>query len=341
MKVLIAEDNQFYQKALKAMVESWGYEVVTASDGGEAWEVLRCPQAPKLAIIDWMMPKIDGIELCRKVRSLPTPEPAYLIMLTNVDGKENVIKALNAGADDYLHKTFDRTHLQARLQVGKRIVGLQTTQTVVFTFARAVDAKSPYTQGHSERVTHYALALAKRLGISNIDIDTLRRGAMLHDVGKISIPDAIHNKQTALTEEEFKIIKQHPLLGVEIVEPLQSLQDVLPLIRWHHERIDGKGYPDGLAGNDIPYLVRILSVADVYDALSNKRPYRSPFSHEECGKTLMQEARDGGLDPELVAEFNELPIEVFPDPTTITNFCEYRLDSLPFTPVLAIGQDSA
>jgi putative two-component system response regulator len=306
MKILIADDNLFYRCALGATLKEWGYEVHSVNDGVAAWQVLRADNAPKLAILDWMMPKMDGLEVCRKVRALCRPEPAYILILTSKGGKENIVAALESGADDYITKPFDRDELQARLRVGRRIVGLQTSQTVVFAFARAVDAKSPYTRGHSERVTHYALALAEALGLPQADQDMLYRGGLLHDIGKISVPDAILNKPAKLTPEEYEVIKQHPTQGVSMVEPLESLRDVIPLIRWHHERLDGRGYPDGLRGEAIPLLVRVLSVADVYDALASERPYRGAMPHEKCLQILREDAAGGGLDPELVRRFAAL-----------------------------------
>jgi putative two-component system response regulator len=174
---------------------------------------------------------------------------------------------------------------------------------VVFAFARAVEAKSPYTQGHAERVTDYALTLATRVGITPAEHEILGQGAILHDVGKIWVPDRILDKPGPLTAEEFALIMQHPVQGVRIVEPLNSVRDAIPLIRWHHERPDGKGYPDGLAGDAIPLLVRILSVADVYDALASARPYRPALDHNHCLAELRRIAAGGGLDPELVRAF--------------------------------------
>ena len=177
---------------------------------------------------------------------------------------------------------------------------MQTSQAVVFAFARAVEAKSPYTQGHAERVTGYALAIAERAGLDAREKEILRQGGLLHDVGKICVPDAILDKPGRLTADEVAIIQRHPAQGVSIVEPLHSMKDVIPLIRWHHERCDGRGYPDGLRGDEIPLLVRILSVADVYDALSSKRPYRDAIPHRECLRLLSENASKGGLDPDLV-----------------------------------------
>jgi putative two-component system response regulator len=306
MKILIAEDNLLYRLALQATLTEWGYEVVAVADGLAAYAALQGPDAPKVALLDWMMPGLEGIEVCRKVRALRAPEPPYLVVLTSKDGKENIVKALESGADDHIAKPFDRGELKARLRVGLRIVGLQTSQTVVFAFARAVEAKSPYTQGHADRVSRYAQALAEAMGVSEEDKDVLQRGAVLHDIGKIAVPDAILNKPGPLTPEEFEIAKRHPVEGVKIVASLESVREVIPLVRWHHERLDGAGYPDGLRGDAIPYLVRILSVADVYDALASERPYRGVLPHEVCLDIMRKDAASGGLDPELVQAFAKL-----------------------------------
>jgi putative two-component system response regulator len=303
MKVLIADDNPFYLCALGETLRGWGYEVVPVNSGNAAWDVLRQDNAPKLAVLDWMMPGLDGPEVCRRVRALQQPEPPYLIVLTSKEGKKNAIAALSSGADDYLTKPFDRDELQARVRVGARIAGLQTSQTAVFIFARAVEAKSPYTQGHADRVTQYALLLAEEVGVVPAEKEVLRRGGLLHDIGKISVPDAILDKPGPLTPEERRVMEEHPAQGVKIIEPLESLRDVIPLIRWHHERLDGRGYPDGIKGDAIPLLVRILSVADVYDALKSERPYRPALGHARCVEILRSDAAGGGLDADLVERF--------------------------------------
>lgn len=309
MKILIADDNQFYRCALSATLSEWGYDVVAVANGQEALEVLQGEQAPKIAILDWMMPAIDGLEVCRQLRAVPSREPTYLIVLTSKEGKQNAVTALESGADDYITKPFDRAELAARLKVGRRIVSLQTSETIVYSFAQAVDSKNPYTKGHSDRVSRYSLALAARLQFSEAQSDLLRRAAILHDIGKIAVPDAILNKNGPLTSEEQEVIRSHPLNGVRMVEPLESVKDTIPLIRWHHERMDGKGYPDGLPGDQIPLLVRVLSVADVYDALSSDRPYRAGLPLEHCLTLLRVNAANGGLDPELVDAFCSLPRE--------------------------------
>ena len=311
MRILVADDNHFYRLALTRMLTEWGFEVIEAKDGLEAWDILRSHDAPKLVILDWMMPGLSGPEVCRRVRAANQAEPSYIIILTGLVGSANMVTAMHAGADDFINKPFDPDQLKVSLNVGQRIVSLQTSQTVVFTLARAAEARSPYTQGHADRVTYYALALAAELNVSVADVGILRNGALLHDLGKISMPDSILNKPGPLTPQEMEIVRQHPVVGVEILKPLQSLKSAMPLVRWHHERCDGKGYPDGLARKQIPDLVRILSVADVYDALKSTRPYRPAIPHQECLEMLKKDAARGGLDPELVSRFCKLPVNVF------------------------------
>lgn len=313
MRILIADDNNFYRRALEMTLKEWGYDVTPVADGVAAWEVLNAEDAPKLAILDWMMPGLDGPEVCRRLRAMNRHEPTYVILLTSRQGKESTVAGLESGADDYVVKPFDRLELQARLRVGRRIVGLQTSTTVVHAFARAVDGKSPYTRGHSERVTQYALSLAERLGLSPADRDLLRRGGSVHDIGKICVPDFILNKTGPLTPEERHIICQHPVQGVQMIESLDSVRDLLPIVRWHHERIDGRGYPDGISGDQIPFLVRVISVADVYDAVRSDRPYRAGLPHDECLKILRKDAASGSLDERLVAEF----CKIEQDPTPV------------------------
>ncbi len=180
---------------------------------------------------------------------------------------------------------------------------LDSAQSVLFALARTLEAKSRYTQGHSERVTTLAIALAERVGLSAAECEMLRRGSLLHDIGKISTPDNILDKPARLTPAEYLIVKQHPIEGVRIVEPLRSVREVIPFIRWHHERMDGGGYPDGLFGGTIPIAVRVLSVADVYDALASERPYRPGLPIGECFQILQNDAKSGGLDPEVVNAF--------------------------------------
>jgi putative two-component system response regulator len=230
-----------------------------------------------------------------------------VLILTGRSAADNRLQAWQLGADEFLTKPFHNVEVRARCRSlirQKRLVDeLDSAQNVVFALARAVEAKSPYTQGHADRVTQHAIQLGGHVGISEADMEVLRQGAILHDVGKIKVPDAILEKPGPLTKEEYDVVKQHPVEGVRIIESLHSIREAVPLVRWHHERMDGAGYPDGLFGGEIPLLVRILAVADVYDALGSARPYRPALPQSKCMAMLQDNAVSGGLDPELVRCF--------------------------------------
>jgi putative two-component system response regulator len=250
---------------------------------------------------------VSGDEVCRRLKSDPATRLIPIVMITALGAGQNKIEAWDYGADDFLTKPFHMIEVTTRcrslLRIKRLIEERDSAETVVFALARAVEAKSPYTHGHSERVTRYSLALAREVGVAGAQLEVLRKGALLHDVGKISIPDAILNKPGPLTVEEFDLVKDHSARGAHIVEPLASLREAVPLIRWHHERLDGRGYPDGLKGGDIPLLVRVLSVCDVFDSLASDRPYRAPIPPAVCVDMLHENARGGGLDAGLVEVF--------------------------------------
>jgi len=234
-----------------------------------------------------------------------------VVIVTGESEFEARMKAWEVGADDFLSKPFQVVEVLARcrslLRTKQLVDELDSAQSVLFALARTLEAKSRYTQGHSERVTAYAISLAERVGLSAEDRETLRRGSLLHDIGKISTPDHILDKPAKLTATEYEIVKQHPIEGVRMVEPLRSIKDVIPFIRWHHERMDGGGYPDGLFAASIPIAVRVLAVADVYDALASERSYRPALPFAECCQILRGDSERGGLDPEIVAAFCATP----------------------------------
>jgi putative two-component system response regulator len=304
--ILIVDDDPDVAQLLRTLLEADGHAVERACDGVDALEYLQ-KRLPDLVFLDLDMPRMNGFELCRRIKSNPRTRLLPVVILTGQSESDARLRAWSLDADDFLTKPFHRVEVTARchalLRVKDLVDELDCAQTVVFSLARAIEAKSRYTQGHSERVTAYSLALALRVGVKEQDHATLRRGAALHDVGKIAVPDEILNKETNLTPEEFELVKIHPVAGVRIVEPLRSVRDAIPLIRWHHERMDGRGYPDGLAGENIPLLARILSVADVFDALASSRPYRAAIPLETCLHIMRESARTGGLDPNLVQAF--------------------------------------
>jgi putative two-component system response regulator len=305
-QILVVDDNPGVGLLLREMLAMEGYDVTVAGDGIEAMVHVR-QRCPDLIFLDLELPLLDGFEVCRRLKCDPATRLVPIIIITAQTAGNSRLTAWELGADDFLSKPFHRVEVIARARSLVRIKRLiderDSAEAVVFALARTIEAKSPFTHGHSERVRDYALQLAERIGVSEHDREVLRKGALLHDIGKIRIPDAVLNKPGPLTADEFEVIKEHPRQGAHIVAPLRSLRDTIPLIRWHHERLDGRGYPDGLAGGDIPLLVRVLAVADVYDALASARPYRPPMQPADCLRMLRANAADGGLDPELVELF--------------------------------------
>lgn len=304
--VLVVDDDPIVSSSLRLLLESSGHRVTLAAGGSEALAAVAT-NAPDLVLLDLGMPLMDGYEVCHCLKSDPRTRLIPVVILTGESGLAARLRAWDLGADDFLCKPIHGVEVLTRcrclLRVKHLVSDLDCAQSVVFALARAMEAKSRFTQGHSERVTHYALKLAARLGMPAAEQEVLRQGAALHDVGKIAIPDDILNKPGRLTAEEYAQVKLHPLAGVRIVEPLRSIRAAIPLIRWHHERLDGKGYPDGLFGAAIPLGARLLAVTDVYDALSSERPYRAAMDPALCIRTLCAEADEGGLDPELVRLF--------------------------------------
>ena len=313
-KILIVDDDLATSKMLAELLGGEGHRTSNVHDGIDALLMVE-QDPPDLILLDLELPRASGYEICRTLKSNPETHWIPIVIMTGHTAVEDRVRAWDLDADDFLAKPFKLVEVAARcrsLLRSKRLRDeLDSAENVAFAFARAVEAKSSYTHGHSERVQHYSLLLAKSLNVSREDCEIIRKGALLHDIGKISIPDRILDKEGPLTAAEYEIVKTHPDVGAHILEPLHSLQNVIPLIRWHHERCDGRGYPDGLIKAQVPDIVRILSVADVYDSLSRKRPYRPAMTAEECVRVLWLEAEQGNLDPDLVEAFSDLlPIAV-------------------------------
>lgn len=305
-KILVVDDDVVVATFVQRVLEGDGHQVRVAGDGLEGLDMVAAAQ-PDLIVLDLDMPRMSGLDVCFRLKQAQATRLLPILILTGRAPSDARIPAWELGADEYLSKPPRPLDLVARcrsLLRTKRLVDeLDSAEAVVFAFARTVEAKSRFTQGHSERVGQYAIALGEEVGLTPAEMDILRRGAVLHDIGKISIPDAILNKPGPLTADEYEVVKQHPLEGARILDGLRSIQAVLPLVHWHHERLDGGGYPDGLRGDAIPLLVRILSVADVYDAVSSERPYRPALPQAKCFEILQVDAEGGGLDAGLVQRF--------------------------------------
>ena len=266
---------------------------------------------PDLVLLDVQMPGMDGYEVCRRIKANPASRLVPVVMITSLDGTSDRVQALNSGADDYMSKPVERVELVARVRSALRLKAvydsLDSAEQVIFALAAAVEAKDPFTEAHTQRVAESARRLGVALGLHEPMLDALYRGATIHDIGKIGIPDAILLKPGPLDQREVGIMRQHPDIGAGIVAPLSSAEHVLPIIRHHHERFDGSGYPDGLRGDDIPLLARVVAVCDAFDALTNERPYRPRRSREESIAMLMNGAGTQ-WDPHLVDLFlKDLP----------------------------------
>jgi putative two-component system response regulator len=306
-RVLIVDDNPLIADLLRQVLRAEGHDVFVVGDGLEALAAVT-RHDPDLILLDLDLPGLHGYEVCRQLKANPATRLIPVLIITARTDDEERIGAWDHGADGFLTKPFQITEVAARcrplLRIKRLIDERDSAEAVVFALARAVEAKSPYTHGHAERVRKFALELARDVGVAVEDREVLGKGALLHDIGKISVPDAILDKPGRLTAEEYDLVKDHTWQGAHIIEPLHSLRDVVPLVRWHHERLDGAGYPDGLRGDQLPLLVRILSVADVFDSLASDRPYRTRMPLELCLEILRDNASSGGLDPDLVACFS-------------------------------------
>jgi putative two-component system response regulator len=231
-------------------------------------------------------------------------------MITSMQGAEHEVLGIDAGADEYLTKPLHPSVLRARVRALLRhktaIDSLDEAETILFALAQAVEARDSYTAEHCQRLATYSVALGVALGLSRPELVALYRGGFLHDIGKVSIPDSILHGSKRLTDAEWVIMKQHTVRGEEICRPMKSLAPVLPIIRSHHEKWDGSGYPDGLSGENIPLLARILQIVDIFDALITERTYKRAFTVEEATRVLEDEVTRGWRDPELVSLFISL-----------------------------------
>jgi len=310
--ILIVDDDAAYRKLMVGLLRAQGFEVVTASDGEDALtEFAR--HEPDLVLLDVDMPRLNGFEVCRKLKQKPESRLTPVVLVTGLAATEDRIRGLEAGADDFLSKPVDRNELLARvrslLNLKSYTDELERAESVVFALARSIEGKDPYTEGHCERLAEYSSRLGKRIGLPSELITALRWGGIVHDIGKVAVPEAILLKPGPLTQEEWVIMRNHPVIGERICSPLRSFRYVLPIIRHHHERFNGSGYPDGLEGEKIPVTARVLQLADVYDALTTERPYKRALTQDEAMATMEQEVQRGWWDPTLFAQFRQMMAE--------------------------------
>lgn len=318
MQVLIAEDDDVTVLMLQHCLEQYGYEVTVAEDGVEALELIRTGRF-RMVISDWEMPRMNGVELCREVRSRSSSGYTYLILLTSHAGTENVVEGLAAGADDFITKPFDPRELLVRIRAGERILALESRDVTIFTLAKLAESRDSETGAHLDRIREYSRILAAHLEkngpyTDQIDGDFVQLVYLtspLHDIGKVAIPDSVLLKPGKLTPEEFEIMKQHASVGWATLDAALHAHPQAKYLRMardiagsHHEKFDGSGYPHGQKGQAIPLCGRIVALADVYDALTSKRVYKAAYTHETA-RAIIVEGSGKHFDPVVVEAFLE------------------------------------
>jgi len=307
--ILVVDDNQATRELMQTLLETQGFEVATADEGPTALEVFD-RQRPDLVLLDVMLPGLDGFEICRRLKHDPETRLVPVVLVTGLSDSHSRVLGIEAGADDFLTKPVDRSELFARvrslLSLKAHTDELERAENVLFALARSIEGKDPYTRGHCDRLAEYSARLGARLGLPAEQLVALRRAGVIHDIGKVAVPESILLKPGPLTSEEFEVMRQHVLVGERICEPLKSFRLVLPIIRHHHEKLDGSGYPDGLRGTEIPFTARVLQIVDVFDALTTERPYRRALSAEAALVIMQQEIEKGWWDPSIFAIFRNL-----------------------------------
>lgn len=322
--ILIVDDEPNVHIMLEALLEREGYNLHFASNGPDGLQK-AFELTPDLILLDVMMPGMDGFAVCSRLRADPVLAEVPIIMLTALDDRKSRLRGIEVGADDFLSKPFDNIELRARIRTITRLNRYRqlleeraNLQRAHEELARAYDAtlkgwslalelRDNETQGHSQRVTELTLRLARSIGIEDEYLPHIYRGALLHDIGKMGVPDNILRKPGPLTDEEWSIMRKHPIYAYELLSSIEYLRPALGIPYCHHERWDGTGYPQGLHGEDIPLAARIFSIVDVWDALRSDRPYRLPWAKEKVQAYILRHV-DTHFDPNVVELFMKLDL---------------------------------
>ena len=317
--ILIVDDTEAAREVMEALLMAEGYNLAFASNGPEALE-MAAELSPDVILLDIMMPDMDGFEVCQRLRADPPLAEVPVVMVTSLDDRQSRIQGIEAGADDFVSKPFDGVELRARIRTITKVnryrqllierTNLQQAHdelvdaysSTLEGWAKALELRDHETEGHCQRVTEMTVRLASKLGVKDDDLVHVHRGALLHDIGKIGIPDGILLKTGPLTDQEQTIMRQHPTFAYEMLSSIKYLLPAIDIPYCHHEKWEGGGYPRGLPGEEIPFPARIFAVVDVWDALTSDRPYRPAWSEE---KALQQINTDAGthFDPRVVEAF--------------------------------------
>jgi putative two-component system response regulator len=310
--VLIVDDHEANGRLMVRLLSRDGYRLRVALDGQEALEAIALEQ-PDVILMDVLMPRLDGFEACRAIKDDPATRLIPVVLVTALADTDSRIKGLEVGADDFISKPFSEPELRARVRSLLRIKHytdeLDSAESVILSLALTIEARDGTTDGHCQRLADYAAALGTALGLETYEIAALQIGGYLHDIGKVGIADDILLKPGPLTPDEYERMKQHTVIGDRLCGELRSLRHVRPIVRHHHERQDGSGYPDRLHGEAVPLLAQIMGVVDVFDALTTPRPYKDALSVERANQILLEEVERGWRRRSLVETFISLKID--------------------------------
>ncbi len=313
-KILLVDDDPAQRMLLNMCLEMGDYAVIEANNGEEAFTILEKEPDIRLVVTDLDMPVMNGFDLISKVRESDL-RYRYLIVLTSSEEKESLVNALSLGADDYISKPVRPDEMRLRIEGGIRLLRLEIQEELILSMAKLAEYRSDETGYHLERVQFYTRTLARdlsnkhpQLKISTQQAEEFARVSPLHDIGKVAIPDSILHKPDQLTTEEFELMKNHASIGGQLLKDIYTktgspyLRVAYEAAMYHHERYNGKGYPEGLIGEEIPVVARIVALADMYDAMTSERCYKIPFSHEKAKNIILME-RGEHLDPKMVDSF--------------------------------------
>jgi putative two-component system response regulator len=308
-RVLIVDDQAGNLALLSRLLVRDGHTVLHARSGEEALDLVAREQ-PDLVLLDVMMPAMNGFDVCRRLKNERETRLTPVVLVTALQQTRDKIEGIEAGADDFLTKPVNPHELRARvrslLRIKRYTDDLESAESVILSLALTIEARDAYTDGHCHRLAAYASALGRAIGLGEDDIGALERGGFLHDVGKVGVPDALLLKPGPLTPDEYEIIKRHTIIGDALCGELRSLKRVRPIVRHHHERLDGSGYPDGLRGEQVPLLAQIMSIVDLFDAVTTSRPYKEAEPTESACEALQREVGLGWRRADLVDAFISL-----------------------------------
>jgi putative two-component system response regulator len=304
--ILVADDDETSARFLKRLLSREGHHVSVVSTVDVALETCA-DNAPDLVLVDLVAPRGHGFDLCRKLKDQSVTRFIPVVIVTAQSDRRDRLKGIEAGCDDFLTKPFDSAELHARIQSLVRLKRytdeLESAEAVILGMGAMIEARDPSTNGHCQRLAHDATRLGRSLNLDESDLAALEHGGFLHDIGKIAVPDSVLLKDGRLDPQESRVMRKHPIVGDSLCVGLRSLNKVRPIVRHHHERLDGTGYPDGLRNAEVPLLAQIIGVVDVFDALTTERPYRAARPAEEAFQVLTDESSKGWRDRRLVDAF--------------------------------------